>query len=428
MGNVIAPIFDKLRTEIPSPKQVAFFKANAKHIGYGGARGGGKSWAMRRKFVLLAIKYAGLKLLLLRRTYPELKRNHILPLLYDLNGFAKYKETDKTFIFPNGSTITLGYCDNDSDLLQYQGQEADVVGFEEATLFKEEWITFIRTSVRTTRSDWKTRFYYTCNPGGVSHNYIKRIFIDKQYFPEKGEKAEDYVFISAKLEDNKVLMERDPEYVNQLMALPENIRKAHLDGCWDIYEGQCFSEFRDIPDNYRTRRFTHVIEPFDIPMYGFNIYRSMDWGYSKPFSVNYYACDTDGRLYMILEYYGCTGEPDVGVKMTPEEVFEEVSKLEKNHPWLKGRDIRGVADPAIWNKETGISVAEVGERYGIYFEKADNNRLNGKLQLHEYLKFDRNGIPMLYIFNTCKNIIRTLPKLQYSKTKPEDVDTTQEDH
>ena len=169
-----ALIFRRLREETPNPKQIEFFKASAKHIGYGGARGGGKSWSMRRKFVMLAMRYDGLRILLLRRTMPELRENHILPLQSELNGYAQYKADERTFVFPNGSRLKLGYCDNENDMLQYQGAEYDVIGFEEATNFKEEWMTFIGTSLRTTRTDFKPRIYYTMNPGGVGHEYIKR--------------------------------------------------------------------------------------------------------------------------------------------------------------------------------------------------------------------------------------------------------------
>lgn len=428
MVEVDAPIFEKLRTEVPFSQQIAFFTSEAKYTAYGGARGGGKSWAIRRKLILLCMRYDGLKVLLVRRTYPELKANHLMPLLSDLGGYAKYKDTDKAFTFPNGSIIQLGYYDSDADFLRYQGQEYDVIAIDEATNLKEEWIKLLLSSLRSPRGDFRERAYFTCNPGGASHNYIKRLFIDKEYFPEKGENPGDYCFISAKVTDNKILMQNNPDYINQLKALPEKLRRAHLDGDWDIYDGQVFEEFRDKPEAYTSRRFTHVIDPFDIPEYGFNIYRSFDWGYSKPFSCNWYGCDSDGRLYMIMEYYGCSGEPDVGVKMTPEEVFSEISKIEREHPWFKGKDIRGIADPAIWNAERGISIAEVAEKYGVYFDKGDNNRISGILQVHERLKFDENGIPMLYIFKTCKHLIRTLPILQYDAHKVEDVDTSMEDH
>lgn len=308
-------VFQHLREEAPNPKQIEFFTAKEKHVCYGGARGGGKSWAMRRRFVLLAINYPGLKLLLLRRTMPELRRNHIIPLMGELAGFAKYNGEAKTFIFPNGSRLELGYCDNEGDVSRYQGAEYDVVGFEEATLFPEEWIVMITTSVRTTRRDWQVRFYYTCNPGGVGHAYIKRLFIDRRY--KEGERPEDYRFIRATVLDNKVLMEADPGYIDRLRALPPAKRRAHLEGDWSVYEGQVFEEFTDDPAHYHDRKWTHVIEPFEVPPQ-WRIYRSFDFGYARPFSVGWWAVDYDNRLYRILELYGCVpDEPNTGLRWEP---------------------------------------------------------------------------------------------------------------
>lgn len=419
-------IFRLMREEVPNPKQRQFFTCTARHIGYGGARAGGKSWAMRRKFVMLGMRYPGLKLLLLRRTMPELRNNHIIPLRAELHGYARYNSDERAFLFPNGSRLMLGYCDNEGDLNQYQGQEFDVIGFEEATQFPEDWITFIRTSLRTTRTDFKPRVYYTMNPGGVGHEYIKRIFIDRR-FKDK-ENPEDYVFIQASIYDNKVLMEANPEYLNQLEALPEHKKRAHLYGEWDVYEGQVFEEFRDVPEHYEDREWTHVIDPFTPPKQ-WTIYRSFDFGYSKPFSCAWWAVDYDGRLYRILELYGCVkNESDTGVKWTPDEMFQEISRMEQEHEWLRGKRIHGIADPAIWDASHGVSIAETAEKYRVYFDPGDHKRIPGWMQMHYRLKFDQNGIPMMYIFSNCKAFIRTIPLLIYDAHKPEDIDTTQEDH
>lgn len=363
---------------------------------------------------------------MLRRTMPELRNNHIIPLRAELHGYARYNQDERAFLFPNGSRLMMGYCDNDGDLNQFQGQEFDVICFEEATQFPEDWITFIRTSLRTTRKDFAPRCYYTMNPGGVGHEYIKRIFIDRNF--KEGENPEDYVFIQATVYDNKVLMEANPEYIDVLKALPEHKRKAHLEGCWDVYEGQVFEEFRNDRDHYEDREWTHVIAPFDIPK-SWPVWRCFDFGYSKPFACSWFAVDHDGRLYNILELYGCVpNEPDTGVKWSPEQIFKEIHRLENEHPWLKGRHINGVADPAIWDASHGISIAETAEKCGVYFEPGDHKRIPGWMQLHYRLQFDENGIPMMYIFSSCKGLIRTLPQLQYDEHKPEDIDTSQEDH
>lgn len=419
-------IFRKLRTEIPNVRQREFFLSRARHTAYGGARGGGKSWAMRRKMVMLAMRYSGLRLLLLRRSLQELRENHILPLQAELAGYATFKKDERAFIFPNGSRLTLGYCDADSDILQYQGAEYDVIGFEEATHFKEEWIVFICTALRTTKKDFFARVYYTCNPGGVGHAYIKRLFIDRRF--EGLERAEDYAFIPAVVYDNRVLIEADPEYVRRLEALPAHKRRAHLEGDWNVYEGQVFEEFRDDPTHYADRRYTHVIAPF-VPPREWRLYRSFDFGYSKPFSVGWWAKDGDGRLYRLLEFYGCVrGEANVGLRMSPEAIFREIARIEREHPWLSGRQITGVADPAIWDASRGEAISETAERCGVYFERGDNRRIAGWMQIHNRLAFDQDGVPMLYIFSACREFLRTVPTLQYSAAHPEDVDSDMEDH
>lgn len=195
----------------PNPRQAEFFASTAAHTAYGGARGGGKSWAMRRKLVLLCLGYKGLNCLLLRRTLPELRENHVIPLLKELGDAAAYNATERVFRFPNGSRLKLGYCDGANDVYQYQGQEYDVIGMEEATHFTEEQMRFLTTCNRTTRKDFKPRMYYTCNPGNVGHGWVKRLFIDRRM--EDGERAEDYAFIPASIYDNEILLSANPEYL-----------------------------------------------------------------------------------------------------------------------------------------------------------------------------------------------------------------------
>ena len=189
-----------------------------------------------------------------------------------------------------------------------------------------------------------------------------------------------------------------------------------------------FSEWRNNPDHYVDRIGTHVIAPFRIPDH-WRIYRSFDWGYSKPFSVGWWAVDQEGVAFRIKEWYGCRPDrPDTGLEMAPSDVFAEVAKHEREDPLLRGKRITGVADPAIWNRQTGESVAEIAERFGVYFEKGDNERLAGWAQLHERLKFNHEGKARMYIFSTCPQFIRTVPALIYDAHKVEDVDSTLEDH
>ena len=408
----------------PSDKQKLFLKANTKHIAFGGARGGGKSWSVRTKAKLLALRYPGIKILIVRRTYPELINNHINILRAELFGIARYHDKDKVLKFGNGSTINFQYCAKDADLDRMQGTEYDIIFLDEATQLSEHQMKTITACLRGV-NDFPKRVYYTCNPGGQGHQYIKRIFIDKRY--EDGEDPNDYTFIQSLVTDNKVLMESQPDYIKQLEALPPKLREAWLYGSWDVYEGQFFEEFTDRPDHYLDRQWTHVIEPFEIPD-NWTIFRCFDWGYNHPFACEYFAMDTDGILYNILEFYGCTKTPNEGVKWIPSKVFTEMRKIELEHRWLRGKNIIGVADPAIWNAEYGESIAETAAKHGIYFGKGDHERLAGWMQMHYRLAFDENGYPMMYIFKNCKGTIRTLPLLMYDEHKPEDIDTEGEDH
>lgn len=406
------------------PKQTLFLRDKHRHIAYGGARGGGKSWAVRTKAKLLAFRYPGIKILIVRKTYKELQNNHIEQLTAELAGFAKYNRSDKMFRFPNGSTISFGYCANEGDLGQYQGAEYDVVFIDEAGQLQESWIRKINLCVRGTNG-FPKRTYYTLNPGGPGHAYFKRVFVDRNFNPD--ERPDDYFFIQAKVEDNKALMDTQPDYLRELENLPPTLRAAWKDGRWDVYEGQFFEDFRDVPEHYKDRRWTHVIEPFEIPD-GWTICRSYDFGYGKPFSCAWWAVDYDGTIYRIMELYGCTRTPNEGVKWTPDKQFEEIHKTEVQHPWLKGKTIIGVADPAIWDASRGESVADTAARYGVFFTPGDNERIAGWMQCHYRLQFDEDGYPRMYVFNTCRAFIRTIPTLIYDEHRAEDLDTKMEDH
>lgn len=443
----------ELKIERPNAKQELMLQARTKHIGFGGARGGGKSWAVRTKAKLLALRYPGIKILIVRRTYPELMNNHIQILRTELLGIAKYNDRDKVLRFqairseaaggarcaPLQSSIHFMYCAKDGDLDRLQGQEYDVIFLDEATQLSEYQMKTISACLRGVNR-FPKRIYYTCNPGGQGHGYIKRIFLDKRY--EAGEDPADYTFIQSLVTDNLVLMREQPDYIKQLEALPEKLRKAWLEGDWDIFEGQFFEDFRISPDPQKCADagmeieeagklglWTHVIPaPKDGPPAGWTLYRSFDWGYSKPFSCAWWAVDYDGRIYRILELYGCTKTPNEGLKWTPDEVFRRIRQIEDEHPWLKGRRIEGVADPAIWDESGGESIAETAERYRIWFTPGDHKRIPGWMQCHYRLQFDRNGLPMMYVYDSCTAFLRTVPLMVYDEHHPEDLDTNLEDH
>ena len=384
--------------------------------------------------------------MIIRKTFTELTENHINPMCAMLKCYhtdkkerlASYNDSKKNITFPNGSRILFRYCDHEKDADRFQGTEVDVLFIDEATHQNEEKYKKLSACVRGVNA-FPKRIYISCNPGGEGHQWVKRLFIDRKF--QDNENPDDYMFIQSLVTDNKALMESNPDYLRQLEALPPKLRKAWLEGDWNIFEGMFFEDFRDSPDltlchkagitpeeALKQRRFTHVIEPFDIPR-GWNIMRSYDFGYNKPFSLGYWAVDYDGVLYRILEVYGCTQTPDEGVKWTPDEQFKHFAEIERTHPWLKGRKIvDSVADPAIWDSSRGESIAETAYRYGIYFTPGDNERIAGWMQVHYRFQFDQNGYPRMYFFSNCKAARRTIPLMMYSETHPEDVDTKLEDH
>lgn len=410
---------------VPSEKQRLFLKEDHRYVAFGGARGGGKSWAVREKAVLLALRYPGIKIMIVRRTYPELRSNHINQIRAMVpREIARYNSTEKEMRFVNGSMILFRYCEGEKDMERYQGTEVDILFIDEATQLEEEVFNKFKACVRGVNS-FPKRIYLTCNPGGRGHAWVKRLFVDRKY--KEQENPEDYAFIQSLVTDNKALMDSNPEYIKELEALPGKLKKAWRYGDWDIFEGQFFEEFRDSPEHYGDRRYTHVIRAFDVPK-DWKRFRSYDYGYNRPFSCGWWAVDHDGRMYRILELYGCTDTPNEGVKWTTDEQFERIRTIELEHPLLKGCRVEGVADPAIWQADGGVSTAEVASRHQVYFNRGDNRRIPGWMQVHYRLRFDENGLPGMYVFDTCKAFIRTMPLLVYDEHIPEDLDTSQEDH
>ena len=207
----------------PNDKQILFFNAKNKFVAYGGARGGGKSWAVRVKAVMLACNYPGIKILIVRRTYKELEGNHIRILQGMCKDIARYNSTNKILTFNNGSTIQFTYCAADRDLQNVQGLEFDTIFLDEAAMMSEWQIKAITATLRGV-NQFPKRCYLTCNPGGAGHAYIKRVYIDRNFLPT--ENPDDYTFIQALVDDNTALMEAQPEYLATLESLPMKLREA----------------------------------------------------------------------------------------------------------------------------------------------------------------------------------------------------------
>lgn len=426
----------------PQPKQALFQSRPEYEALYGGAAGGGKSDCMLTE-ALRQIHIPHYRGLLLRKTYPQLTEliDRSRELYKAVSPKAKYNETGHVWTFPIGAKIYFGSMQHTKDRTQYQGKRYDFIGFDELTHFTWEEYSYMFSRNRPGGPGTRVYIRATGNPGGIGHGWVKERFItagpplkrieSKVKVVGAGGKTvetiRDRVFVPSTVFDNQKLLENDPNYIANLALLPEKERNALLYGDWDSFSGQVFSEWVNDRERYQDQRFTHVIEPFQVPK-EWRILRGFDFGYSKPFSVGWYAVDYDRKLYRIRELYGCTGTPNEGVKSTPAEIAQKIREIEEDDPNIRGRYVRGIADPAIFEESKGESIAAMMERKGVFFERGDHSRIPGKMQIHYRLAFDEEGAPMLQVFNTCKHFIRTIPALVYDEKNVEDIDTNTEDH
>ena len=409
---------------------------------YGGAAGGGKSDAL----VVEALRQVGIphyKALIVRKTYPQLAELIDKSLNYYPRAYpkARYNASAHTWNFPSGAKILFGSMQYTKDRTRYQGQAYDFIGFDELTHFTWDEYSYLFSRNRPNGPGTRVYIRASANPGGVGHGWVKERFVTagkpmttiwedvtwRDPSEQEHRARQSRIFVPSSVFDNPALLNNDPDYVRRLASMPEAERKALLYGDWDTFSGQVFTEWRNDPDHYEDRLWTHVIHPFRVPD-SWRVWRGFDWGYSRPFSVGWYAVDHERRMYRIRELYGCTGTPNTGVQWEPSRVAQEIRRIEAEDPNLMGKQIFGVGDPAIWQSDGTESIGALMERERVYFEKGDHARINGKMQVHHRLAFDEDGRPMLYVFDTCKHFIRTVPNLVYDETDVEDIDTDGEDH
>ena len=428
----------------PQPKQALMLSRPEYEGFYGGAAGGGKSDYLLVE-ALRQVHIPHYTAIIFRKTYPQLSELIDRSRILYSRAFpkARYNDSKHFWLFPSGAKIYFGNMTRSADKINYQGKRYDFIGFDELTHFTWEEYSYMYSRNRPSGKGTKVYRRATGNPGGIGHGWVKEYFVTagEPYKPVETvikvpdldgnltEYKRSKIFIPSKVYDNKRLLEADPNYIANLSLLDEADRSALLDGNWDSFSGQVFSEWKNDSTHYAVndQKYTHVIDDFLIPK-SWKIYRGFDFGYAKPFSVGWYAIDHDNRIYRIREYYGCTRQPNTGIKLTPQEIAKNILEIENVDENLKNRNIRGIADPSIWDKSRGESIAEMMESLGVYWEPGDNARIAGKMQYHYRLAFDEIGMPMLYIFKSNKHFIRTIPSLVYSDKHVEDIDTETEDH
>ena len=421
----------------PQPKQALALSCPAGELFFGGAAGGGKSDFMLADFAAGASKYGRhWNGIIFRQTTSELEelQKRARELYSQLGAYFRGKgagEMGNTWVFPNGATLKMRYLESEKDVGRYQGHQYTWIGIDELGNYSTPYCwEFMKSRLR---SPYGVPCYIrgTANPGGVGHAWIKQKFMDghvpnkifeKEMKLDNGKVIKTSLcFIPSRLEDNAILMENDPEYEARLMSLPGHLARAMRYGDWSVFDGQVFESFNEAK---------HVIKPMALPPGDWFKFCSMDWGWSHPYSIAFWAVNSQGRLIRYRELYGCQeGEYNKGVKKSARTLAEEAWTF-AIYDGVKDM----VADPAIWKDEKisddSVSIAQEFEKVGFKMHKANNDRINGLVMVDQFLKtpIDQNGTPMLTVFNTCTGFIRTIPMLTPNPNRPEDVNTDLEDH
>lgn len=424
----------------PGP-QAAFIACPIFEVVYGGARGGGKTDATLGDWIFHQARYKEhAKGLFVRRKQVDLASTiERARGLFTAYG-AKFNEQKSMFRFPNGSAIWFRYLERDADADNYQGHDYTRVYCEELTQFPSDGpVNKLKATLRSA-AGVPCGFRASCNPGGPGHTWVKARYIDpgawkviKERFKSPFDNTElelDRVFIPARLTDNQALMASDPLYIAKLQQSGSaQLVKAWLEGDWNIIEGAFFDKWSS----------QNIVKPFEVPK-DWARFRSFDWGSARPFSVGWWAVAGDdlhrpegviprGALVRYREWYGSTGKPNEGLKLSAESVAAGILEREKGDANLAN----SVADPAIFAEDGGPSIGERMRRAGVAFRKADNARvgragaMGGWDQMRSRIE-GRDGRPLLYVFDTCRDFIRTVPVLQHDPMRPEDLDTDGEDH
>lgn len=426
----------------PQAKQEEFLRRTEDEVLFGGSKGPGKTDALLMEATRQTDK-KNYKALILRRTHTQLQEIVDRSKRYFPGMGASYNSQTHRWVFPSGAVIQFGSIPNKGDEYQYQGQEFPFIGFDQLEEFAENQYLFLIAQSRTSDASIRCYIRATANPGGgttsknqryspaIGHLWVRKYFIKgrepgKTYtetfklpYPVNGktELTRTRCFIPASVYDNPILLKANPQYLTTLLQLPEKLRKALLDGNWDVFEGQYFSEWDEK---------VHVIEPFDIPK-EWKRYRGLDHGSFAPTACLWFALDFEGNLYCYREYYATPSQPEEKLASFHASRIKARSILPDKNPETIAVTF---ADPSMWSKSStdGKSAQEFYQAEGIPLTPANNDRVNGWITVREHLKWEPGFAPKLRIFNTCSNLIRTLPELIHDETNPEDLNTDGEDH
>lgn len=408
-------------TPNPGP-QVQVLERDEFEILVGGARGGGKTeiglaWMVEPEYVSHPL-YHGL---VIRRNADDLSDWIARAEIFYAPNSGRITGKPPIIRFPSGAFIRTGHLKDEHAYTKYQGHEYQKILVEELTQIpRESDYEKLISSARSTVPELPSQVLSTTNPGGVGHVWVKARFVDvarmKTYFYAGGKRSR--IFIPATVDDCPQIIENDPGYIYFLESIKdEKLRRAWRYGDWNTFSGQFFEMWSDE---------IHIVKPFLIPEQ-WNRYRSLDWGYYPGFgAVGWFAIDYENNHYMYREFYEQQNTPTIMASKV----------LNLTDP--KENIITTLADPQIWarsqygNKfkedDTTESIADIFIREGLYCQKANNNRVSGWAKMRDMFYWDSNLKPKLYIFENCKNTIRTIPGLVHDDTRVEDLDTDGEDH
>ena len=421
---------------VPQPKQALMHYTEATEVLFGGSAGGGKSIAMRMDALMWCLTIPGIQVYLFRRTFPELEKTHIIASREEFPDIVgKYREQLRRWEFNNGAMLHFCHCQYENDVFNYQGAEIHILYVDELTTMTEFIYDYLRARVRCTLKipkEYKKRIpriVCASNPGGIGHVFCRQRWVDYMQpleikrAPEK-EGGMLRQFIPSKLQDNIILMERDPGYISRLDALPEPYRTAYKDGDWNIFFGQAFNFSRE----------HHVVPPLETLPENYPLYMTFDWGFGKPFSIGWWCVDNDDRLIRFDEWYGWNGTPDTGLRLTDSQIAEGIIERELKLG-IAGKDVTRIAGNDCFSKKPdykgggqGKSTSEVFADYGLYLTPGDPDRKLKFRQFRERLRVKEGETPMLVVTSNCEAFIRTIPLMQTDPQNPEEIDKRGEDH